>query len=140
MKKIGIVLSLSLFTGVAFPTLTLAAESNVRAECRKTSDRGCTAHTKATIKAPDGQYLIPDSLSNGEVTGTNNRGGYTPLCGPVKATGTVPYQLPGTDIIAYLYTSAEATLHVESGGGFGDMQQVFYVNCRYSFRTKTLPN
>ena len=84
-------------------------------------------------------YLIPDSLTAGQVTGTNNRGGYRPLCGTAKATGTVPYQLPGTDIIAYLYTSAEAPLHVESGGGLRDLGQVFYVNCKYTFRTKTLP-
>ena len=48
-------------------------------------------------------------------------------------------RLPGTDIVAYLYTSAEANLHVESGSGPGDLGQVFYVNCKYTFRTKTLP-
>jgi hypothetical protein len=112
----------------------------VRAECRKTSDRGCTAHNLADISAPAGRYMIPDSLTVGTVVGTNNRGGYRPLCGMPVAVGTVPYQIPETDVIAYLYTSAKAPLHVESGGGYGDLKQVFYVNCQYTFRTGTIPH
>lgn len=116
-----------------------AREATLRVECRKTSDSGCTGHANQVISAPSGYYIVRDSISPGQVINTNNRGGYRPLCGPATMSGSVPFPVPGTDIIADLFTSAYAPLHVESGGGGGDLGQVFYVNCRYSFQIRRLP-
>ena len=139
--KFGIVF-IGLFSALAFSEPALAqktTEAVLRVECRKTSDRGCTGRGDQVIAAPAGYYIVRDSISPGQVLNTNNRGGYRPLCGPARMAGSVPFPVPGTDIIADLFTSAVASLHVESGSGGGDLNKVFFVNCRYTYQVRRLP-
>lgn len=139
MKGNALVALVAAATFLVLPDRAPAQEVTVRAECQKRDDRGCTAHQSVTIRAPEGMFIFPESLSSGEVINTNNRGSHRPLCGPARPSGTVPYRIPGTDLISHFFISAEATLHVESGSGFRDLNQTFFVNCRYSFRTGRIP-
>lgn len=118
---------------------SFAAEVVIRGECRKTNDRGCTFHGYVGFNAPPGHYIVRDSISAGTVVNTNNRGGHRPLCYKGEKDGTVPFAVPGMDLVADLTVSGKAILHVESGGGFDNINQVFFVNCKYTFQTRPIP-
>lgn len=127
------------FAGVGYP-LKAAAESvseTFRTECRKTSDRGCSANGAGVYQAPSGYYIEADSISEGQVV---NYWKKQPRCYAPKLDGRVAVPFPGTTAVATFFTSFNAPMHVESGSGGGNLGQVAFVNCRYSFRINELPN
>lgn len=127
----------------ALPLLLLAniaaaesANSTFRAECRKTSDRGCSADKIGVYQAPTGYYIEPSSISAGEVL---NYWMKQPRCLLPTLDGRVAIPFPNSDASATFYTSFKAPLHVESGSGGANIGKVAFVDCRYSFQIKKLP-
>lgn len=108
----------------------------LRAECRKGSDRGCTASYPVCYTAPDGKFIRASSLSPGSVLGYWSK---NPRCGSPEVGSLLPYTIPGTDLETQLPLSFCAHLHVESGSGFSSIGKVAYVNCEYSFSLSDLP-
>lgn len=118
-------------------TATAASmDTTFRAECRKTSDRGCSADKFGVYQAPSGYYIEPKSISVGEVI---NYWKKQPRCHLPILDGLVSVPFPGSDAVATFYTSFKAPIHVESGSGFADMGKVAFVDCRYRFQVKKLP-
>lgn len=111
-----------------------AADATLRAECRKPDDRGCTARATNCVSAPDGKYI--DNVTPGSVVDFWNKNAQ---CGAPRMASHVPFQIPNTDINAFLFTSFCADLHVESGSGPADIGKVAYVNCRYTYGLRDIP-
>lgn len=120
------------------PNFVQADEAILRVECRKGSDRGCTAHGPACYQAPAGKYIKSGTLSKvGQVV---NFWSKQPRCLAAETTSSIPYTFPGTDIIASLDTGFCATLHIESGSGFSNLGKVAFVNCKYTFELGDIPD
>ena len=113
-----------------------AEEATLRVECRKTSDRGCSANGAPAYQAPPGKYVKATSLSTGTVI---NYWAKNPVCGAAKPAGFVVYAPQGVDVEAQLPTSFTAPLHVESGSGGINIGKVAFVNCRYTFVPGDIP-
>ncbi len=127
------------FTSVVFALIAQAGLSDtvtLRAECRKSSDRGCTASYPVCHTAPDGKFIRASSLSPGSVLGYWSM---NPSCGSPEVGSLLPYTIPGTDLETQLPLSFCANLHVESGSGFSSIGKVAYVDCAYSFSLSDLP-
>ncbi|GIT86128.1 hypothetical protein [Roseobacter sp. OBYS 0001] len=127
---------IALLAATVSPTATEVA---IRGECRKTIDSGCTFSAYVGFNAPAGHYIVRDYILAGTVVNSDNRRGHRPLCDPREPDATVPFPVPGMDIVADLNVSGKAILHVESGSGFGDLNQVFFVNYKYTYQTKPIP-
>ncbi|WP_157374352.1 hypothetical protein [Salipiger sp. CCB-MM3] len=121
---------------IALATPTLAAQANFRAECRKTSDRGCSANANGVYNAPPGKYIEEQSVTSGQVL---NYWLKQPICGKPTLEGKVYKQFPGTTATATFHTSFKAPIHVESGSGGGNIGKVAFIDCRYNFRLGDLP-
>lgn len=121
---------------VLSPAVGSSETVTLRAECRKGSDRGCTASYPVCHTAPDGKFIRASSLSPGSVLGYWSK---NPRCGAPEVGSLLPYTIPGTDLETQLPLSFCAHLHVESGSGFSGIGKVAYVDCEYSFSLSDLP-
>ncbi len=117
-------------TSVASETVVLEGQ------CRKLSDRGCTANDMPSYQAPPGMYIEPDSVSSGSIVSFN---GIKPVCYAPKLDGRVGYTIPNTTATATFFTSFKAHVQVQSGSGWSNMNQVFKIKCKYSFVINKLP-
>lgn len=126
----------------SFIVLVLTAQAGLsdtvtlRAECRKGSDRGCTASYPVCYTAPNGKFIRASSMSPGSILGYWSK---KPRCGAPEVGSLLPYTIPGTDLETQLPLSFCAHLHVESGSGFINIGKVAYVDCEYSFSLSNLP-
>ena len=124
---------------VALGTDCASAQSNpephtfmLRVDCRKDSDRGCTASNRVCANAPEGRYFAPQTVSGAVDSALSP--GRDPICGVAETGGQ---GVPVNGLLAP--TSMCAGLHAESGSGFGGLGQEYYVNCRYTATTYAIP-
>lgn len=131
------ILEATFFTITLTATPVLADEAILRVECKKESDRGCTADGLVTYQAPSGKYIKAGSISpSGTVMNYWNK---EPRCLEAKPSASVPFAVPETDIVASLDTAFTAHLHIESGSGMLDLGKVAFVNCKYTFVLGDIP-
>lgn len=106
----------------------------LRVECRKDSDRGCTASGRICANAPSGYYFAAGQ----SVAGAHNNSwspGHAPVCG-TATTGAEG--VPVNGLLAPI--SMCAGLHAESGSGGANLGKVAFVNCTYTATTYPIPD
>jgi len=96
-------------------------------ECRKSSDRGCTAHAEDCYVAPSNFRIVENSISNGVIS---NFWGKNPTCGVPRVSKLDDSGKP----IGFC-----ATHHVESGSGVANLGKVAYVSCEYQIELTAIP-
>lgn len=130
---IGFVLGASVLVG---PEVSLAQEAHtfvLRQECRKTSDRGCTGSGQVCHNAPEGYFFAAGQTVSGQIV--NRLSPRTHFCREAT-TGATGVPIAGGFMAP---TSMCAQLHVESGGGFANINQVFFINCSYTATIYPIP-
>lgn len=105
----------------------------LRVECRKGSDRGCTASARVCANAPEGYYFAAGQ----SIAGAHNNSwspGHAPVCG-TATTGAEGVPING--LLAPI--SMCAGLHAESGSGGMNIGKVAFVNCNYTATIYPIP-
>jgi len=122
----------STIAAILLAGIASAETVTLRVECRKDSDRGCTASGRACSAIGDSRYIVPGSPSGGTV---QNYWSKNPRCGAPEADGYVAVPDTGLPYPPSYATQVCASLHVESGSGFANLGKVAFVNCNYQVRT-----
>lgn len=120
------------FFACASESVTDSHSFELRVECRKSSDRGCTASAPVCANAPSGRYFAVQSVSGSDAGSYSP--GHAPVCG-IASTGAEGVSIGG--LLAP--TSMCANLHAESGSGISNIGKVFYAKCRYTAVTYPIP-
>lgn len=116
--------------GVFLPAISTAEEFSYRVECRKTSDRGCTADNTSCKTAPSGQLFINVKMAGGQgwlpekVRCSKSEGDQRSVLATVNLPdGTM------TTVDVTGYTQICVNAHAESGSGGANLNKVAWANC-----------
>lgn len=106
----------------------------LRVECRKTSDKGCTADPgPVCANAPSGYFFAAGQSVSGQLVSK-----HSPRTHWCKEASTGAQGVPiGGGLLAP--TSMCASLHAESGGGMGGLNDVFHIECSYTATIHPIP-
>lgn len=96
---------------------------DIRVECRKSSDRGCTAHDSQEFSAPLGMLIYSDATI---VEAQNGWGDGKQFCN-LDFGGEVEVDFVEADM---MYRTVRLTAHAESGSGFMNLGKVAFRSCR----------
>ncbi|WP_146111621.1 hypothetical protein [Defluviimonas denitrificans] len=107
---------------------------NLRVACRKPADgRGCTADNIVCANAPQGKYFAAGQSTSGEIASINS-----PRTHWCREATTGGQGVPVGGLLAP--TSMCASLHAESGGGYDQIGQEFYIDCSYTTTVYQIPS
>jgi len=133
-------LILTALAALTFPATATAADTSHqfegRGECKKVDTRGCTANQFPVFSAPEGKFIDPSSIAEGEVT---NSLGIHPRCSKPDIVAHTNVNAPELGTVVPLPVSIRAHVQVQSGSGPMGIGQTYFVNCRYDVILRDIP-